>query len=149
MNKLCINCKKIPMAVIKWGLCRKCYLKFRKDSPQRFMKSFDDYSRISNKSEIDFVKNYFKHQNWFYLPARFSFNGLSYQPDFYDGERNVFIEVSGTRQAFHQNKEKYTKFKLYFPKIKLEVRYADGTLLNLDKAKFLHSKEKRPITEKK
>jgi len=41
---------------------------------------------------------------------------------FYDGERNIFIEVSGSRQAYHANKDKYRLFRELFPLISLEIR---------------------------
>lgn len=54
-----------------------------------------------------------------------------YSPDFYDGNRNVFIEVIGSRQAYDQNKEKYDLMKKIFPKIKFEIRTPDGALLEI------------------
>lgn len=37
-------------------------------------------------------------------------DGKSYRPDFYLPERNEYIEVVGTRSAFHANKIKIKKF---------------------------------------
>ena len=75
-----------------------------------------------------------KHQNWIAQPAQFSLNGLRYTPDFYDGERNVFIEVSNTRQAYSANKHKYELLRKLFPKLGFEVRKPSGELLNKDEA---------------
>ena len=70
---------------------------------------------------------YFTHRNWTPKPAIFNLgDGLKYSPDFYDGERNVFIEMAGTRQAYHFNKEKYELMAKKFPFIKLEIRTSDG-----------------------
>ena len=80
--------------------------------------------------EVEFIKNFFSHSDWIHQPAQFRFDGTSYQPDFYDGYRNVFIEVAGTRQAYQQGKEKYDKFRKHYPKIKFEIRLPDGSLLN-------------------
>ena len=87
----------------------------------------------NNKRELEFVKNYFKHSNWIYHPASFNLCGESYSPDFYDGERNMFIEVAGTRQAYSSNKHKYKLMSEIFPKIKFEVRKTDGKILDADR----------------
>lgn len=95
---------------------------------------YSDYlaGRINNTNEIKFVKCFFKHNNWFYQPATFKLNGRSYTPDFYDAERNVFIEVSGTKQAYHANKEKYKLMRKWFPKINFEIRRSDGQEIDED-----------------
>jgi hypothetical protein len=56
-----------------------------------------------------------------------------YTPDFYDGERNVFIEVAGTRQAYHENKGKYQMMKKTYSRIILEIRQVSGSLIDIDK----------------
>lgn len=62
---------------------------------------------------------------------------FKYEPDFYDCDRNVFIEVAGTRQAFEANREKYHEFIKAFPQLNFEIRRTDGSLINLtDKNKF-------------
>jgi hypothetical protein len=91
--------------------------------------------KTKEESEIEFVKNFFVHKNWIHRPASFKINGEKYNPDFYDGKRNVFIEVSETRQAFHNNKEKYKEFRKIFPLIKLEIRAVNGDLIDLDAEK--------------
>ena len=81
-----------------------------------------------------FIKNYFTHAEWIYQPACFHLGNSNYTPDFYDQKRNVFIEVSGTKQAYHDNKIKYEKFKEMFPGVKFEIRYTDGEMIekNID-----------------
>lgn len=80
--------------------------------------------------EVEFVKNFFKHDDWMHHPAIFRIEDSNYEPDFYDNKRDVFIEVAGTRQAYHNNKHKYESFRRIFPNIKLEIRHVDGSLLN-------------------
>ena len=55
---------------------------------------------------------------------------MKYSPDFYDCERGVFIEVAGSRQRYHQAKDKYDSFQKYFPSINFEIRKIDGTILD-------------------
>lgn len=84
-----------------------------------------------NPREVEFVKNYFTHKNWIHHPATFNLNYTAYTPDFYDGENNVFIEMVGTRQAYHRNKDKYISFEKVFPLIKLEIRKTNGEPLKI------------------
>lgn len=51
-----------------------------------------------------------------------------YTPDFYDVERDVYIEVVGTRQAYQQNKGKYKVFRKEYPHIKFELRHHTGEI---------------------
>jgi hypothetical protein len=60
----------------------------------------------------------------------FKLNSEKYTPDFYDQERNVFIEVSGTKQAYQQSKHKYELFRDLYPNISFEIRKPTGELLN-------------------
>lgn len=149
MENLCISCKKRPIDIKKRGLCKKCYNKMRYDGLGKF-KEREDYpfsvdGRVTAGSvryakEIEFIRNFFDHKNWLYEPAIFRMDGLRYEPDFYDGERGVFIEVAGTRQAFSKNKEKYIKFTNDFPLLKFEIRHVDGTLIDVNKG-FAASKK--------
>ncbi|MCJ7482641.1 MAG: hypothetical protein MUO31_06720 [Thermodesulfovibrionales bacterium] len=100
---------------------------------------------IAFPSEIEFIRSYFTHSNWIYHPANFKVNGSKYMPDFYDGERNVFIEVAGTRQAYYNNRAKYITFAATFPKLQFEIRYPDGVLLPLNET----YKEKIGLSENK
>ena len=61
----------------------------------------------------------------------FRLSNCKYDPDFYDGERNVFIEVAGTGQAYYANLKKYLEFVKIFPKINFEVRKPTGELIDI------------------
>ena len=134
--KMCVKCGERPVHIKKRGLCSNCYGVFRKDRGGYFIsqdqgpKSRPTEAKDTRKREVNFIKNYFDHNNWIYQPAMFRFNGVKYSPDFYDGVRNVFIEVAGTRQAYHQAKEKYDMFREHYPKIDFEIRKVDGSILN-------------------
>jgi len=82
--------------------------------------------------ELEFIKNFFIHQNWIPQPAQFKLDSVKYIPDFYDGERNVFIEISRTRQAYSANKHKYDLFRQIFSKLNFEIRKPTGELLDED-----------------
>lgn len=133
MKNLCIQCRKNPIYIKKRKLCRKCYSKFWvgqvSASDKKRISPFEA-KKTKQSSEVEFIRNFFEHKNWYYHPANFQLKGTKYQPDFYDGERNVFIEVSGTPSAFHSNKRKYIQFIKEYPKIKFEIRYSTGELLN-------------------
>lgn len=134
-TSLCINCKKRPIYIKKRRLCITCYQKLKRDSDFKLKDDDDGLCRTTkikraHLKEIEFIRNYFNHNNWIYQPALFRFNGEKYSPDFYDSERNVFIEVSGSRQAYHYSKVKYEEFRKYYPKINFEIRQPDGSLLN-------------------
>ena len=128
---VCNRCKQKKVHVKKWGLCISCYNYMNKKGllkPESAV--FDDAPIRTECKEFIFVRNYFDHKNWTHQPATFHMNGEKYSPDFYDAERNAFIEVSGSRQAYHDNKEKYALFRKTFPKINFEVRKHDGTILD-------------------
>ena len=133
METLCIKCKTSPVYIKKRGLCKKCYsVAYQKQRKgENASVGMLHYWEIRHGGEVEFVKNFFDHKDWIYQPATFRLNGTIYHPDFYDGERNVFIEVAGTRQAFHANLEKYQQFIKTFPRIKFEVRYTTGELIPL------------------
>lgn len=127
---LCIKCKKNPVFIKKRSLCVSCYQKeYRKRTTEMKKSHF-------SCTELDFIKNFFTHNNWTFQPAIFRLEQDRYTPDFYDGERNVFIEVSGTRQAYHQNKTKYELFKRLYPKINFEVRNTDGNIRGQENNNF-------------
>lgn len=130
MNNVCIQCNKNPIYIQKRGLCARCYYQARNYSKRT--KTKPNWV-IRHGKELEFVKNYFTHKDWFYHPVIFRLNGCNYEPDFYDATRNTFIEVSGTRQAFHANLEKYKLFIKTFPKINFEVRDIYGELKPLTK----------------
>ena len=132
MTGLCIKCNKGLILVKSRKLCSGCVQQFyqsryKQRNPKPLPSRYEHKVRFNN--EVDFIKNFFNHSNWIYQPATFRFNDEIYQPDFYDGEKNVFIEVAGTRQAFHNNVSKYRKFIQAYPKISFEIRYTSGQLL--------------------
>jgi len=135
---ICSECNEKPVFVKKRGLCKFCYGKFQKFSGHIIDKKTHQYSKyyaiktIGNAREVEFVKNFFNHKNWIHNPAIFYLSDGKYTPDFYDGERNVFIEVAGSRQAYCSNKHKYELLRKTFPKLKFEIRKVDGTILNED-----------------
>lgn len=137
-NKLCIKCKENPIQIKKRDLCFRCYQRLRRKEGNLINKTTHSFLtkkteiKYAVAAEIEFIKNFFSHQNWIYHPGIFRLNDSKYAPDFYDGERNIFIEVSGTRQAYHFNKLKYEKFRELFPKINFEIRKPSGELLNED-----------------
>lgn len=135
-NELCITCKERPIVIKKWRRCIRCYQNYRR------IKGLSEREILPTKhqSEIEFVRSYFTHSNWKHHPANFRFDGHRYQPDFYDGERNVFIEVVGTRQAFSQNKAKYKEFIKAYPKINFEIRQINGDLVDLNEKLHFNKK---------
>jgi hypothetical protein len=138
-RNLCTACSERDIVIKKWGLCQICYTKkydinrsdCRAGRPLRgdFTPGYTGLSSPAITSEMEFAKHFFDHKNWFYHPATFTVDGFRYTPDFYDGERNVFIEIAGSRQAYSQNKEKYIAFNNALPKIKFEIRNSKGTLI--------------------
>lgn len=130
MKKLCVSCKEREIKIRKVQLCGRCYQRQRYVDMK--IPSKNAHQNINHLSEVDFVRNFFEHKNWVYQPATFRFNSDIYMPDFYDGDRNVFIEVVGTRQAFSANKEKYKEFTKKYPKINFEIRQVNGDLIDLE-----------------
>jgi len=134
---LCLNCGERPIQIKKRGLCYRCYhrawargLIVTKVKNPNGPGSFRRQNGDGQKREIEFIQAFFTHQNWIHHPAMFNLAEKKYTPDFYDGERNVFIEISGTRQAYHQNKDKYQLFRKLFPKLLFEIRKPSGELLD-------------------
>lgn len=137
-SELCVKCHERPIFIISRGLCSHCYCKLRNASLKNGgdRKAWEDENprtliKRECSAEIKFISAFFKHRNWIHQPAMFNLGDTRYIPDFYDGERNVFIEVVGSRQAFHQNKEKYKLFAEKFPKIVFEIRDHKGELFGV------------------
>jgi len=134
-KELCIECKKRQVFIKKRKLCNICYQRERKKHGGYIDPAIHNFDRNTARKhrlsrEIEFIKNFFEHTQYIHHPAMFRLNDTSYSPDFYDIQRNVFIEVSGTKQAYSQNKYKYELLRLLFPEIKFEIRKPDGTLLD-------------------
>lgn len=141
-QNICIKegCQR-PIFNKKRRLCNSHYQKLRHKARLEGKSLLKDaelsvpvLKKREHKGEIEFIKNYFNHEYWIHEPAAFhlSLDGhnLLYTPDFYDGEREVFIEVSATRQAYHANKDKYQLFRDTFPGLTLEIRKPSGVLLD-------------------
>lgn len=76
-----------------------------------------------NKRELIFLNN-IKADGKTYLFEHKTFaftNGKKYTPDFYCAEDDKYIEVVGTRQAYHYNKDKYNRMKNEFPNINFAI----------------------------
>jgi hypothetical protein len=133
---VCKICNERPTSSKKSTICAKCYGKNYRAEKNANKSEVDPYvvsatlKTIENEGEVNFIKNFFTHKNWIHHPATFHFNGSKYQPDFYDRERNVFIEVVGTRQAYHLNKDKYEEFRKYYSAINFELRRPSGEVLS-------------------
>jgi hypothetical protein len=148
--KMCVECGEKPVAIKKRGLCARCYQKIRRGQIKDvFLAPITklQFAQHDANREMDFVKTFFTHKNWIHHPANFKFNGETYTPDFYDGERNVFIEVVGSHQAFHQNKYKYELMEKYYPKISFEIRKYTGNILERDKNGRYIWDEKESLTQ--
>jgi hypothetical protein len=126
---LCSQCEERPIAYKKSNLCTACYQKNRKKRVGSISVSERQFS--TQPREILFIKNYFRHSNWLYHPITFNFSDFSYTPDFFDLDRQTFIEVVGTRQAFHQNKNQYIMVKQTFPCFSFEIRDVLGGLVDI------------------
>ena len=130
----CIECHKKPIHNKKRKLCVRCYQRLRHQASTANTSLLTEDNPFAGRSEIEFIKNFFTHRDWIYHPALFRLNNEKYSPDFYDGERNMFIEVSATRQAYFFNKHKYELLRKLFPKLNFEIRKPSGELLNEDEA---------------
>ena len=136
-QKLCKKCHERPIYNKKRKLCNRCYQRVRVKGGPFINKEDHEFCEVTDRKyraerEVEFIKNFFTHINYEHHPASFRLDGTTYSPDFYDGERNVWIEVSGTRQAYHNNKEKYKLFRESFPNLNFEIRKPSGELLNED-----------------
>lgn len=133
----CAFCQTEPITLVAIDLCNRCYRESLRNNsdhnhpqaPKPEIKSAATVTKHENAGEVSFVKNFFKHTKWSHHPATFKTTEGKYTPDFYDGERDVFIEVSATQQAFNKNKHKYAAFADAFPAINFEVRTPTGALL--------------------
>lgn len=83
-----------------------------------------------NKREIQFVNTFFNGREYG-IPKFFKLNrnGMTrYTPDVYDIDRDTYIEVVGSRQAYHRNKKRYKTFRECYPNVKFEIRHCTGEL---------------------
>jgi hypothetical protein len=139
-ENICKKCGVAHVKIKKWGLCGKCYQFEYQHGGVGKPENLCDITEHKHEhmSEINFIRNFFQHAKWVHQPATFNLNNNdSYRPDFYDGERNIFIEVAGTRQAFHKNKEKYELFRQIYPLLKLEIRLPGGQELQCINGRYI------------
>lgn len=59
--------------------------------------------------------------------TRFHLSGSTYRPDFHLRGTKTYIEVCGTRQAYHANKHKYAEFRERYPNLTLMIVKPDGS----------------------
>lgn len=62
-----------------------------------------------------------QNRKWQYPSPRFEIEDTHYRPDFYLPDENLYIEVVGSRQAYHANKRKIEKFRKLYPHIKFII----------------------------
>ena len=146
----CTNCGDVVIYNAKRKLCRKCYSKFynsyRKGDQRTHILEIE--KTVLHERELDFINSYFKHTNWVYSPASYHLPLGNYSPDFYDGETNTFIEVVGSRQAYHANKEMYVQFREKFPEIRFEIRKVGGDVVDEnDRMDWVHGMSVSPTVE--
>jgi len=63
---------------------------------------------------------------WVYEPTLFRFAGQHYTPDFYLPIQDVYVEVIGSRQRWHQLASKILSFRAHFPDVTLQVVSGEG-----------------------
>ena len=128
--QLCKDCQERPVLIKKTQQCRLCYQRQRKKDIRKGRPIVRGH--VHHDCEFRFIQEFFKEDTkWRHECVRFLANGHYYTPDFYDLERDVFIEVCGTRQAFHENVKKYKEVVRAYPKIQFEFRHPDGRLIDL------------------
>ncbi len=128
-NKTMVLCLSCYQRALKTGMLPP--LKRTKNLETKDIYIDNAYSifdkRIQHSSEITFAQ---KHSFCLYQPASFNLGMTKYTPDFYDPRENIFYEIIGTRQRFHQLKDKLKLFKNMFPNIILKICCADGNDYN-------------------
>jgi hypothetical protein len=145
----CRRCDKKLDVYNKWFLCKECYswMKERRILGRDPL-FYKEYSSISiekthkvrlKKNKYDYMNdgerqfyNLYPENQLIFHPAKFWMMDYSetYQPDFYDRRKNVFIEISGTAAAYYGNKGKYDQFRKSYPAIPLEIRFPNGEVVN-------------------
>lgn len=118
MENLCGSCKKKPVRLKKWGLCKTCYSKQRLNgsittTPRGLTCATVNHSM--NKAECIFASRHLA-QGWIFHPMTLRLlDGTSYSPDFWDPSRKAFLELSDTKQAYYVNRTKYDAVRSTFP----------------------------------
>lgn len=143
----CVLCGKEEIYNKKRQLCKSCYsrlynkgeLKDVRRKNKVFLQLYGDDS-LSSQKKFEFIKNFFDHDKWYFKSVSFQLlNGKLLVPDFYDIERDVFIKVILSRQAYSLDKEKYREFKKLFYNLELELRTPDGNQLNIRKPNWFNT----------
>jgi hypothetical protein len=136
MEKIKGKCTCGNKAAIR-GYCNKCYQKLYREGKIQAREHVELPKFIPNKrekrdqprfeAESVFIQNYGESKNLIYEANTFHFpNHMSYTPDFYDRETDVYYEIVGTTQAYQKNEHKYNLFKVIFPQIKLNFVKPNG-----------------------
>lgn len=93
-------------------------------------------------------------RKWIYQPTYFVVEGKRYIPDFYLPNENLYIEIIGSRQRLHQNKNKILKFVETYPQINFIIfDYTKKQPQKIEKEKIekicLKKRRKRKVKRKK
>jgi len=81
-----------------------------------------DLSCIKNERERHFASVYFQHDEWISQPKHLYLrDGTRYSADFYDKKQNEYIEVVGSKSAYHHGKAKYSAFRKDYPHLILKI----------------------------
>ena len=83
------------------------------------MKIYDSERKYMNRLSKEGIK-------YVLQPKRFKLKGTTYAPDFFLPETNTYIELVGSRQAYHKNKHKYKEFRKTYPNVKFKIVGTDG-----------------------
>lgn len=78
----------------------------------------------SEKEYINLLES--KNIKYVLQPKRFSLKSSTYTPDFFLPETKTYVELVGTRQAYHANKRKYKEFMKMYPDVKFEIVTKNG-----------------------
>lgn len=101
-----------------------------------------------NRREKEFFNVYFANRECI-RPGFFPLDHdgfTKYFPDFYDPERDVYIEVAGTHQAYNSNRDKYKTFQSQYDDLNFEFRRHTVELLEFHKSGRVKWKTEPPPT---
>jgi len=119
-SKRCHRCQQDKISIKKRNLCGKCNV---------LALNKGELSPPVIKAEYDFAENYCGSDSLLHHNATFKFNGLRYTPDFYDVDRDVFIEVVASFVEYKSIKLRTSMFKKYYPNLGFEIRYPNGEVV--------------------
>ena len=131
-TELCIKCGKEPIHIKKRGLGRKCYnalVRTLRRAHTSLKSTGCDDGVIEFERHLQFAAAFLGTRPFLYRPARFRLGGSrSHTPSFYDVERDTWVDVVCTRQAYHIAKGHYEALRLRYPHLKFELRRPDGSV---------------------